>query len=130
MPAPQLLKQPDPKNLSVYPPLSGRAFMSPGFSGTTLCVDPLNKITLFIGSNRLHNRIYRVHPNQVQNIKTDEKNKTRTFILPNGKEKIVCSSYTADKEVMVKLALDLALQFQLLETIINPKKEMHLVREL
>ena len=124
------LKQPDPKNLSVYPPLSGRAFMSPGFAGTTLCVDPLNKITLFIGSNRLHNRIYRVHPNQVQNIKTDEKNKTRTFILPNGEEKIICSSYTHDKEVMVKLALDLALQFQLLETIMKPKKEMHLVREL
>ena len=41
------LKQPDPAFLSVYPPLSGKSFMSPGFAGTQLVVDPLNKITLF-----------------------------------------------------------------------------------
>ena len=123
------LKQPDPKNLSVYPPLSGKAFMSPGFAGTTLCVDPINEITLFIGSSRLHNRIYQVHPNQVKNIKVDEHNK-KTFTLPNGEEKVVCSDFTRDKEVMVKLALDLSLQYQLLEKIFKPQKEMHLVREL
>lgn len=43
------LKQPDPEFLSVYPPLSGRAFMSPGFAGTQLVVDPINKISLFVG---------------------------------------------------------------------------------
>ena len=31
---------------------------------------------------------------------------------------------------MVKLALDLSLQYQLLEKIMPPNKEMHLVREL
>lgn len=123
------LKQPDPKFLSVYPPLSGKAFMSPGFAGTTLCVDPINKITLFIGSNRLHNRIYQIAENQKQFINTDEHNK-KTFTLPNGEEKIVCADYTRDKEVMVKLALDLSLQYQLLERIYPSKKEMHLVREL
>lgn len=123
------LKQPDPQNLSVYPPLSGKAFMSPGFAGTTLCVDPVNEITLFIGSGRLHNRIYQIHPNQVANIKVDEHNK-KTFILPNGEEKIVCADYTKEKEVMVKLALDLSLQYQLLEKIMPTNKEMHLVREL
>ena len=35
-----------------------------------------------------------------------------------------------NKEIMVKLALDLSLQYQLLEKIINSNKEMHLVREL
>ena len=123
------LKQPDPANLSVYPPLSGRAFMSPGFAGTTLCVDPINEITLFIGSGRLHNRIYQIHPNQVQNIKVDEHNK-KTFTLKNGEEKIICADYTKDKEVMVKLALDLSLQYQLLEKIMPTNREMHLVREL
>lgn len=123
------LKQPDPKYLSVYPPLSGRAFMSPGFAGTTLCVDPLNDITLFIGSNRLHNRIYQIHPSQLKNIKTNESNK-KTFTLPNGEEKIICSDYTQEKEVMVKLALDLSLQYQLLEKLIPTNNEMHLVREL
>ena len=123
------LKQPDPKFLSVYPPLSGRSFMSPGFAGTTLCVDPINEITLFIGSSRLHNRIYQIHPNQRKNIKIDEYNK-KTFILPNGEEKVICADYTKDKEVLVKLALDLSLQYQLLEKIMPTDKEMHLVREL
>ena len=123
------LKQPDPAFLSVYPPLSGKSFMSPGFAGTTLCVDPVNEITLFIGSSRLHNRIYQIHPSQVKNINIDEHNK-KTFTLPNGEEKIVCADYTRDKEVMVKLALDLSLQFQLLEKIMPTNREMHLVREL
>lgn len=123
------LKQPDPKNLSVYPPLSGKAFMSPGFAGTTLCIDPINKISMFIGSNRLHNRIYSIHESQKPNIKINEHNK-KTFILPNGEEKIVCSDYTKEKEVMVKLALDLALQYQLLERLFPTEKKMHLVREL
>ena len=123
------LKQPDPENLSVYPPLSGRAFMSPGFAGTTLCVDPVNEITLFIGSGRLHNRIYQIHPNQIKNIKVDEHNK-KTFTLPNGEEKVICADYTIEKEVMVKLALDLSLQYQLLEKIMPTNREMHLVREL
>ena len=89
----------------------------------------VSAITLFIGSGRLHNRIYQIHPNQVANIKVDEHNK-KTFILPNGEEKIVCADYTKEKEVMVKLALDLSLQYQLLEKIMPPNKEMHLVREL
>ena len=123
------LKQPDPKFLQVYPPLSGKSFMSPGFAGTTLCIDPINKITLFIGSNRLHNRIYQIHKNQEKNINIDEHNK-KTFTLPNGEEKVLCADYTRDKEVMVKLALDLSLQYQLLEKIFTPQKEIHLVREL
>jgi len=123
------LKQPDPKYLSVYPPLSGRSFMSPGFAGTTLYVDPLNKITLFIGSNRLHNRIFQIHPEQHKNIKIKEFNQ-KTYSLSNQPDKIICSSFTADKEVLVKKALDLALQYQFLEKLLNQDKKLHLVREL
>ena len=122
------LKQPDPEFLSVYP-LSGRAFMSPGFAGTQLVVDPINKISLFVGSPRLHNRIYQVHKSQVHNIKVDEHNK-KTFVMPDGTEKIVCCDYTKAKEVLVTLALDLAIQYQLLENLYPNQKEMHLVREL
>ena len=92
-------------------------------------VDPVNKITLFIGSNRLHNRIYQIAESQKPNIKVDSYNK-KTFVLPNGEEKIVCADYTKEKEVMVKLALDLSLQYQLLERIYPTEKEMHLVLEL
>lgn len=123
------LKQPDVNNLSVYPPLSGRSFMSPGFAGTQLVIDPINNITLFVGSPRLHNRIYQIHPEQIKNINVDEHNK-KTFMLPNGEEKIVCNIYTKEKEVLVRLALDLALQYKLLEELMPNEKEMHLVREL
>ena len=123
------LKQPDPAFLSVYPPLSGKSFMSPGFAGTQLVVDPLNKITLFVGSPRLHNRIFQIHPDQIPNIKIDNHN-MKTYTLANGEEKIVCNDYTKAKEVMVTLALDLAIQYQLLEKIFKNEKEMHLVREL
>ena len=50
--------------------------------------------------------------------------------MPDGTKKIVCSDYTKAKEVLVTLALDLAIQYQLLEKIFNNEKEMHLVREL
>ncbi|MBD8924299.1 class A beta-lactamase-related serine hydrolase [bacterium] len=123
------LKQLDPNYLAVYPPLSGKAFMSPGFAGTQLVVDPLNDLTLFIGSPRLHNRIYQIHPNQEKNIKINEFDK-KTFILPDGSEKIISSDYTKRKEYLVTIALDLAIQYKLLELLKEQKKEMHLVREL
>ena len=123
------LKQPDSNHLSVYYPLSGKAFMSPGFAGTTLYIDPINEISVFIGANRLHNRIYQIHPSQKDNILVDQHNK-KTFILPDGTEKIISSDYTREKEIMTRLALDLTLQYQLLEKIYPQEKEMHLVREL
>ena len=124
------LKQPDPRNLSVYPPLSGRAFMSPGFAGTTLVVDPLNKLTLFIGANRLHNRIYSIHPSQEKNIIVDKDTNRKSFVDINGEEKTVCSEFTKNKEALVTKALDLALQLQLLEKLRPKEKGLCLVREL
>ena len=53
-------KQPNPDFLRVQPFLSGKAFISPGFAGTTFCLDPLNKIYCFSAGNRLHNRIYKI----------------------------------------------------------------------
>lgn len=82
-----------------------------------------------LASPRLHNRIYQVHKSQVHNIKVDEHNK-KTFVMPDGTEKIVCCDYTKAKEVLVTLALDLAIQYQLLENLYPNQKEMHLVREL
>lgn len=123
------LKQKDPTYLSVYAALSGKAFMSPGFAGTTLVVDPINEVSLFIGANRLHNRIYQLHSDQRYKVIVDEHNK-KTYPLMDGTEKIISIDYTREKEVMVRLALDLTLQYQLLEKIYPQEKEMHLVREL
>lgn len=123
------LKQKNSDYLSVNPALSGKAFMSPGFAGTSLVIDPLNKISIFIGSPRLHNRIYQIAKEQEEKIIVDSHNK-KTFRLANGTEKIISSDYTKAKEVMISLATTLTLQYQLLEKLIPNNKEMHLVREL
>lgn len=122
-------KQGNSRFLGVPAPLSGKAFMSPGFAGTTLLIDPLNEIILFIAAPRLHNRIYQIHPNQIPNIKVDEMGK-KSFILPDGTEQIICTDYTKEKELFVKLGTKLSLQYQLLEKLFPQNKELHLVREL
>ncbi len=124
------LKQPSPTRLGVHHPLSGKAFLVPGFTGNSFCVDPLNRISLFLGSNRLHNRIYDIHPSQRKKIINNPINHQKTFILPNNEEKIISMDFTKYKEVIVKAALNLSLQYKLLELIYKPEKEKHLVREL
>lgn len=128
------LKQPEIGRLSVYYPLSGKAFMSPGFAGTSFCLDPLNNISLFLGANRLHNRVYQIPKEFEKYIVADESGKRvyRNFI---DEEKIISSSFTRDKERLVRCALDLAIEYQFLERINqellhNEEKELHLIREL
>ncbi len=123
-------KQPVPNKLEVYNKLSGQAFMSPGFTGTSLYVDPINKISLFFGSNRLHNRIYDVSPSQLNSILTDPETGKQTFELPNGTKEIVSLNYARQKEALIQKALDLALQYQLLEKYFptkdrSRKRDMH-----
>jgi CubicO group peptidase (beta-lactamase class C family) len=128
------LKQPQIGRLSVYYPLSGKAFMSPGFAGTTFCLDPINNISLFLGANRLHNRIYQIPKEFDSNIYIYENGK-KVYRNNIDKEKIISSSFTRDKEKLVKCALDLAIEYQFLEKLNNEllnneKKELHLIREL
>ncbi len=123
-------KQTDKQKLHVDSRLSGKAFLSPGFAGTTFYVDPLNKLYLFLGANRLHDRIYSVNKTQVAKIITDSTTGKKTFPLPNGNEQIISEDFTKEKEEIIVKALELSFQFQLLEKIKLQNKEKHLVREL
>ena len=100
----------------------------PGFSGTCLYVDPLNKITLFLGANRLHDRIYKIHPSQQEKIMIEEETQRPIFILPNETKQIVSINFTLEREKIIQKALDLSLQIKLLETIYDlaKNKEMSL----
>lgn len=122
-------KQADPYFLStVRPFLSGKAFASPGFTGTSLCVDSLNGVYTFISSNRLHNRIYTVHPDQRHNIIVHD-NRSREFVSPfTGETKIIASSYAHDSAEITEIAMKLALEFKFLEEILEQKNELKLVR--
>ncbi len=116
-------KQLDSRKLGVYTKMSGKTFMSPGFAGTTLYVDPLNKISLFFASNRLHNRIYDIHPSQLDNIIYGPDGK-QTYPLPNDNSEIISLNFTGKKEIIIKQALDLCFQFQLLERLMLNEKNL------
>lgn len=125
------VKQPTLGKYSVYNKLSGKAFMSPGFAGTVLYVDPLNKITLFLGSNRLHNRIYKIHSSQLDKIHVNTETGQKSFILPNGENIIVNEDFTKEREAIIQKALDLSLQIKFLEIIYNrQKKDVNLIRTI
>ena len=122
------IKQPNKDYLHVQPFLSGSAFISPGFAGTTFCLDPLNKIYAFSAANRLHNRIYRVPVEFNKNIYENESGER---IYRDGEiQKTICSTYTKESEELIKEAMMLALQFKLIEKIKTDKEQMKLVREL
>lgn len=110
------LKQPSGLRLPLRAPLSGQAFASPGFGGSYLCVDPLNEISLFIGANRLHNRIYRIPEKYVVNNQYQGKYISRKYpreILP-----------------LIEAATTLSVQYQFLEILLEKKKNQVLVREI
>lgn len=92
------LKQLDPAYLGVYRLLSGKAFMSPGFAGTSLVIDPLNNFYSFIAAARLADRIYSVASSMEKNIVMHE-NELMTY---GGK--IISSSYARKKEEIIKEA--------------------------
>lgn len=114
------LKQKDPNYLSVNPSLSGKAFMSPGFAGTTFLLDPLNHIVMFIGANRLHNRIYNIPERFIQTKRG----------LKYYQGQIISSSFAKDKEEIVEIAMHLALQYQFLDALMPKEKKKKHVREL
>ncbi len=120
------VKQLDPNRLGVYYKMSGKTFMSPGFAGTTLYVDPLNKISLFMASNRLHNRIYDIYPDYRENIVTNYETGKQTYMLPNGTIETVSLNFTGKKEIIVKKALDLCIEFKFLEKIMSQEKTLTL----
>lgn len=121
-------KQPTLGKYSVYSKMSGKTFMSPGFAGTLLYVDPLNKISLFLGSNRLHNRIYKIHHEQTKNILVDNETGKKYFNYANGSSQVISTDFTLEREELVKKALDLALQYRFLDFLFIDEKEMSLTR--
>lgn len=125
------VKQADPFFLStVRPYLSGKSFACPGFTGTSLCIDPLNEVSAVMATNRLHNRIYTVHPNHRSEIKSHEKG-YREYTSPfTGETKKLSSSYTRDSAEITDIAMKLALQYKLLEDFLNQKEELKLVKHI
>ncbi len=105
------LKQLNGKRIPTNLPLSGRAFASPGFGGTFFCLDPLNEISLFIGSNRLHNRIYQI-PYEFE--------KDNKYLYRNH---AISKSFAYEIPIIVDEALKLSIQYKFLEQIYTQDKK-------
>lgn len=110
----------NPNYLAVQAPLSGKAFMSPGFCGSEIVIDPLNDLHISLASNRLHNRIYKIPTDFVE-----EKGTKKMY-----QGSVVSSTYAIEKEEVIKIAVKLSLQYQFLETFKKNSTNKQLIREL
>ncbi len=113
-------KNPLLSNSEVYHPLSGSSFAIAGWSGTQFTIDPINEISLFLGSNRSHNRI--TINAQSKKIITNE-NGEKVVILPSGRVVIDASRYAFERDdAIIHPSLELAFKLKILEDILNIKE--------
>lgn len=114
-------KNPDTSNSEVWHGLSGQSFASAGWLGHKLAVDPLNDIYAFMAANRSHNRVTYVDPSIRPQVEV--KNENQTFIeLPSGL-KIDATKFAWYKHTIINPCLKLALQYKLLDEILENKDE-------
>ena len=120
-------KNPILANSELFHAMSGKSFAIGGYTGTQLTVDPINELFLFMGSNRVHNRVSYVAPNQRKNIKYDEFGKG-IFVMPDGQQKVTSYSFAWDRDnAAIHPALKLSIQYKMLEdiyTLYNEKIEV------
>lgn len=116
-------KNPDSSISEVFHALSGRSFSITGWTGTKFTVDPLNKIYLFLGSNRSHNRMTFIDKGQESKVKIDPFGK-KTIDLPDGSHMIDSRRFAWDRDkAIVNILMKLALEYKMLEDILGCDKE-------
>lgn len=106
-------KYPHLYGTEVYHPLSGKTFASAGWTGTYFTVDPINQLSLFLGSNRSHNRVTFIDPSRVDE-RIKEENGKKMFPFEQGR-KVDSSRFAFDRRAFVNPALALLLQNKMLE---------------
>lgn len=112
------IKDPNDRSGSIIA-CSGKTFKLVGVTGTEFVVDPLNKCVLFIGSNKMHNRISNI----------DEKLVDLDENTPMFDEYIVSSHYNNERDIVTKLALEQSLLYGFLEKVNEPNKMCIRVRK-
>ena len=120
-------KNPDENSTEVRHSLSGKSFASAGWSGTQQTIDPINQINFTLLSNRSHNRI--VVSNKSKNDHIIYDNGMKTIRVPDGHEMIDASRYAWDRDDVIKLCIDLALKYKMLEDITGYNKNFNNVEE-
>lgn len=117
------LKNDNIKNSEVHPALSARTIASPGWCGTYFMFDPVNKLYMFIGTNRSHNRISYVNKGMESLLLHDENNK-ECIILPDQRKVINASKFAYEKDERIReKIIKLLFQYKVLEEMLELEKE-------
>ncbi len=105
------VKNPEQKESEVYHALSSHAFSMGGYTGNYLTIDFENKIFLFIGSNRCHNRI------------TISESDEQKQLWDDGKYYICSKRFAWERDAIVHKILDLMIQLKFVKELKNPEIE-------
>lgn len=103
--------------------LSGDAFASAGWTGTTITSDQTNGINLAMFGNKAHNRVPLIGAT-VKNVRIDEnENGKKSILLLDGNRISLSNRFAWDKGKTINATLDLVLQYKVLEDILSYQRD-------
>ncbi|MBR4231333.1 MAG: beta-lactamase family protein [Bacilli bacterium] len=115
------LKNPILKESEVYHALSGKSFAYAGYTGTQFTVDPVNGVYLFLGSNRVHDRVAFIDPSIHPLAYTTCTNR-KMVAVPGEGLKVDSRSFAYDKDYyIVRPLLKLSMQYKMLDDLLIDK---------
>lgn len=115
------LKNPILKESEVYHALSGKSFAYAGYTGTQFTVDPVNGVYLFLGSNRVHDRVAFIDPSIHPLAYTSCTNR-KMVAVPGEGLKVDSRSFAYDKDYyIVRPLLELSMQYKMLDDLLIDK---------
>ena len=112
------LKNPVLKQSEVYHALSAKAFAYAGYTGTQFTVDPVNGVYLFLGSNRVHDRVTFIDPSF--SLLTFKNSINRNLVVVPGEGlKVDSRSFAYDRDYyIIHPLLRLSMQYKMLDELL------------
>ena len=125
------LKNPILQDSEVYHCLSGKSFAYAGFTGTQFTVDPINGLYLFLGSNRVHDRVTYVNPS-ANPVKYQTISKRSMIEAPNEGLKIDARNFAYEKDKsIIHPILRLCMKYKMLDDLLlDQNRELEAVKRV
>ena len=116
------LKNPIQKDSEVFHALSAKTFAYAGYTGTQFTVDPINGVYLFLGSNRVHDRVAYIDPKIHPLIYKTSINRNMVEVPGEGL-KVDSRSFAYDRDYyIVQPLLRLSMQYKMLDELLMTKE--------
>lgn len=108
-------------NNSLYHALSGKSNKVSSRVGTVFSYNPDENIFVFIGSNKVHNRVSYVNKKYENQIKIDASG-IRTIETPNQEIKIVSDTYAENQKKLISEIYKLVTQYNFIDEVYDNKE--------